>query len=254
MKKIITFLIMTLAFVGCSSENTKQEQNKVENVVAKEQVIKLGTSADYQPFEFIDDKNQITGFDVDLVAEIGKKIGVKFQIQNISFDGLIPAIKTGKIDAIASAMSETPERAMSIDFTKPYYNTENLFIRKKGSDVSEENLKDKKIGVQLGTVQEMAAQKITDKVVPADAPVSSILALKSGKIDVVLIDSSIGYGYLKQNDDLEEFLKLPDGSNGFSIAFDKGKHTELITKINKALDELKKDGTFDALLAKYDLK
>ncbi|EKR8071473.1 transporter substrate-binding domain-containing protein, partial [Campylobacter fetus] len=68
------------------------------------------------------------------------------------------------------------------------------------------------------------------------------------------VDSSIGYGYLNKNKDLAEFLKEPDGSEGFSIAFDKNKHTDLVAKINQAVEELKSDGTYDKLLAKYDLK
>ncbi|MCD8212620.1 MAG: transporter substrate-binding domain-containing protein, partial [Campylobacter sp.] len=184
-----------------------------------------------------------------------KKIDVKFEVQNTSFDGLIPALKTGKIDAAMSAMSATEDRRKSVDFTNSYYATENLFLRKKGSDVTDANMNSKQIGVQLGTVQEIAANAITGaKVIPSEAIASSILALKSGKIDVVLVDSSIGYGYLKQNSDLEEFLKLPDGSEGFSIAFDKDKHADLIGKIDMAIEELKKDGTFDKLLLKYDLK
>ncbi|MBN7287533.1 MULTISPECIES: basic amino acid ABC transporter substrate-binding protein [Campylobacter] len=255
MKKLFAFLVAALFFVGCGDSADKSSSAKASAPSSSEQVFKVGASADYPPFEFIDDKNKITGFDIDLLEAIGNKIGVKFEVQNISFDGLIPALKTGKIDAIMSAMSATEDRRKSVDFTKPYYSTENLFIRKKGSDVNDSNIGSKQIGVQLGTVQEIAARAITGaKVVPAEAIGSSILALKAGKIDIVLVDSSIGYGYLKQNPDLEEFLKLPDGSEGFSIAFDKGKHVDLIGKINMAIDELKKDGTFDKILQKYDLK
>ncbi|WP_169753172.1 basic amino acid ABC transporter substrate-binding protein [Campylobacter mucosalis] len=246
MKKFLALFAVLAFLVGCGSD---------EKSTNAEQVIKLGLSADYPPFEFVDKDNKITGFDVELMNEISKRVGFKVELANISFDGLIPALKAGKIDAIMSAMSATEDRKKSVDFTDSYYATENLFIRKKGSDINDKNLVGKNIGVQLGTVQEMAAGKIEGaKVSPYDSPLTAIMALKSGKIDYVIVDSSIGYGFLKQNDDIEEFLKLPDGSEGFSIAFDKGKKTDLIAKINDAIKAIKADGTFEKIAKKYDLQ
>ena len=113
----------------------------------------------------------------------------------------------------------------------------------------------KKISAQIGTLQETAAKSICgDLAVPAENVAAAILSLKAGKIDAVLTDSPIGYEYLKQNPDLEEFLKLPDGTEGFAVAFDKGKHLELIGKIDAAIEELKKSGEFDKMMEKYGLK
>ncbi len=220
-----------------------------------QQTIRVGSSTDYPPFEYIDEHNKIVGFEIDMIEAVGKKIGVKFDIQNMSFDGLIPALKTGKIDAALSGMSATEERRKSVDFTKPYYFSDNLFIRKKGTDVNATNMHLKKISAQVGTLQETAAKSICgDLAVPAENVAAAILALKAGKIDIVLTDSPIGYEYLKQNSDLEEFLKLPDGTEGFAVAFDKGKHLELIGKIDAAIEELKKSGEFDKMMEKYGLK
>ncbi|RAZ45251.1 basic amino acid ABC transporter substrate-binding protein [Campylobacter hyointestinalis] len=220
-------------------------------------VLRVGTNAAYPPFEFIDEQNKIAGFDMDLIDALSKKVGFEYKIVNMSFDGLIPALKAGKIDAVAAAMSATPERIKAVSFTKPYYTTENLFIKqaKNGDLTSKQNLEGKKIAVQLGTVQEIAARTIKGVKVMANEDIfAAIMALKNGKVDAVLVDSSIGYGYLNKNKDLAEFLKEPDGSEGFSIAFDKDKHTDLIAKINQAVEELKNDGTYDKLLEKYNLK
>lgn len=218
--------------------------------------LKVGTAANYPPFEYIDNQNKITGFDIDLIDALSKKIGFKYEIVNMSFDGLIAGLKAGKINAIISAMSATPDRIKAIDFTNSYYNTENLFIKRKNSQITtKKDLINKGIGVQLGTVQEIAAKNISGAMVkPSENIGIAILALKANKVDVVLVDSSIGYGYLKKNPDLVEFLKEPDGSEGFSIAFDKNKNKNLIEKINKALLDLKQDGTYEKLLKKYDLK
>ena len=238
MKKIFAFLVAT--FVSLNATN-----------------LKVGTAANYPPFEFIDEQNKIVGFDIELVAEPSKRIGFDFEFVNMSFDALIPAIKAGKIDLIASAMSATNERRRSIDFSKAYYTTENLYLRKKGNtNISgKSDLSGKKIGVQQGTVQEMAANAINGvKVTPAEDPVTLIMGLKNEKIDAIIIDSSIGYGFLKKNPELEEFYKEIDGSEGFSLAFNKDKNSELIAKINAAIDEMKKDGSYDKILEKYDLK
>lgn len=238
MKKLFALLLASLVSLGAAE-------------------LRLGTAANYPPFEFINDQNKISGFDIDLVEALSKKVGFSYKFVNMSFDGLIAALKAGKIDGIASAMSATDDRRKSVDFTDSYYSTENIYLRKKGNaSVSDKaSLNGKKIGAQLGTVQETAAKEIKGaKLVPAEDTVPLILGLKAGKIDALVLDSSIGYGYLKQNPDLEEFYKEPDGSEGFSMAFDKGKQTELIAKINAALKELKQDGTYDKILEKYDLK
>ncbi|PSM52069.1 amino acid ABC transporter, periplasmic arginine/lysine/histidine-binding protein [Campylobacter blaseri] len=243
MKKIIKYCLVTLVFLGISSLSAE--------------TIKVGTNANYPPFEYIDENSHIAGFDIDLVDELSKKVGFKYEIVNMGFDGLIPALKSGKIDIIAAGMSATPARKKAVDFSDSYYVTENLFIKQKSnSDInSKDDLRDKSIGVQLGTVQEQAARKLNKvNVFAVEDIFAAIMALKNGKIDAVLVDSSVGYGYLRKNDDIVEFHKEPDGSEGFSLAFDKNKHTELISKINLVIEELRNDGTYDSLLDKYELK
>lgn len=217
----------------------------------------VGTNATYPPFEFIDDKSNVTGFDIDLVDELSKRAGFEYKILNMSFDGLIPALKSGKIDIAASAMSATEDRKKAIDFSEPYYVTENLFIKRKDSDInSKEILSDnKRVGVQIGTVQELAARTIKGaNIVPNEDIFVAIMSLKNKKVDAVVVDSQIGYEYLKKNDDLVEFFKEPDGSEGFALAFDKGKQSDLIAKINAALEDMKKDGSYEKLLEKYELR
>lgn len=217
----------------------------------------VGTNATYPPFEFLDDKSEVTGFDFDLMAELSKRIGFKYEVLNMSFDGLIPALKSGKIDIAAAAMSATPARKKAVDFSNAYYFTENLFLKHKdNTDITKiDDLNGKKIGVQLGTVQEMAAKELNGVDVSASEDIFvAIMSLKNKKVDAVLVDSSIGYSYLKKNTDLVKFAKVPDGSEGFSLAFDKNKYSDLIEKINVEIENMKKDGTFDKILEKYDLK
>lgn len=243
MKKFAKFLVAACVLVGANALNAE--------------IIKVGTNANFPPFEYLDENNKITGFDIELVDALSKKIGFEYEIVNMGFDGLIPALKSGKIDMIASGMSATEARKKAADFTDSYFLTENVFMKRAEDKTinSKDDIKGKSVGTQLGTVQEIAIRELKDiKPVTMEDPITVILALKNGKIDVAVFDTSVAYGYIRQNPEIVEFHKEPDGSDGFSFAFNKGKKTELVAKINEALKELKEDGTFDKLLDKYSLK
>nr|WP_232364921.1 transporter substrate-binding domain-containing protein [Campylobacter aviculae] len=218
--------------------------------------LKVGIATNYKPFDYkIDSK--LTGFDVDLVEEIAKKNGIKITWVETNFDGLIPALKAGKIDMIASAMSATDERRQNVDFTQPYFKSKNLYIKLKTNDKinTKEDLEGKKIGVQLGTLQENTARKIKDTEIQSNKDLNiAILALKNNKIDAIVIDQDAGKGFLAENPELVNFYQEDDDSEGFSFAFDKDKHKEVLAKFNKGIQELKADGAYDKLIEKYDLK
>lgn len=218
------------------------------------QTLKVGTNANFPPFEYIDESSQIVGFDIDLINELAKRSGYEVNVIPMGFDGLIPALKSGKIDMAISGMSATEERKKTIDFSNVYFTTENLYLAKKDKDIKFEEIKDKKVGAQLGTLQEIRAKELTSKTSIAEDPFALIMALKSGKIDVVILDSAVAYGYIKKNPDLKEFYKESDGSDGFAIAYDKGKISDIREKFDQNLEAMKKDGSYDKLLEKYELK
>ncbi|CUU76682.1 CjaC [Campylobacter hyointestinalis] len=225
--------------------------------LANAKTLIFGSDAEYPPFGYMDEHNKIAGFDIDLVDAISKKAGFEYKFIKVGFDALIPALKAGKIDAIAASMSATTERRKSVDFSNAYFYTKNLYL-KMASDkeiTSKDDLKTKRIGAMLGTVQESVAHEIKGaKVIATEGIAGSIMNLKAGKVDVVIVDSSVGYGYLKKNTDIVKWLEENDGSDGFAMAFDKDKHSEFLAKFNKALEDIKNDGTYEKLLEKYDLK
>lgn len=153
-------------------------------------------------------------------------------------------------------MSATEERKRSVDFTDEYYKSTQMFLKKKGNNqlTSKGSLAGKKIGVQLGTIQELEARKIKNaNVVTNDATVNLILDLKNGKTDAVILENIVAKEFIKKNPDIEVFYeeKLP---YGMAIAFNKGKNTEIIKKINEDLKKLKKNGKYDELVKKYGLE
>ncbi|MDO4673789.1 transporter substrate-binding domain-containing protein [Campylobacter sp.] len=246
MKKILALIAFVGLFVSACSERAETNGE-----------LRVGTSPDYKPFNYKEDA-KLTGVDTDLLNEIAKREGITLNWVEINYDGLIPALKTGKIDMIASAMSATDERRQSVDFSDVYYeSTKNLYIKHKdNADLnSREDLEGKALGVQLGSLQEPLANSIKDAKVQASEDLAvAVLALKSKKIDAVIAGKEVLVGFLMENPDLVAFLEEDDGTDsGFSFAVDKGKQAELLNKINKSLKELKEDGTFDKIISKYGL-
>ncbi|EBF5559798.1 basic amino acid ABC transporter substrate-binding protein [Campylobacter coli] len=256
MKKFLTaFLVAFMGLFLTACQNTKTENN-TSNETNATLTLKVGTAPNYKPFNYKQD-SKLTGFDTDLVEEIAKKNGIEIVWVETNFDGLIPALKAGKIDMIASAMSATDERRQSVDFTKPYYMSKNLYIKLKNNEAlqTKTDLEGKKIGVQLGTLQENTAKAIKDVQVQSNKDLNiAVLALKNNKIDAILADQDTAKGFLAENPDLVSFYQETDGGEGFSFAFDKDKQKEVIEIFNKGIDEAKANGFYDSLVKKYELE
>ncbi|EKI8261990.1 basic amino acid ABC transporter substrate-binding protein [Campylobacter coli] len=256
MKKFLTaFLVAFTGLFLTACQNTKTENN-TSNETNATLTLKVGTAPNYKPFNYKQD-SKLTGFDTDLVEEIAQKNGIEIVWVETNFDGLIPALKAGKIDMIASAMSATDERRQSVDFTKPYYMSKNLYIKLKNNEAlqTKTDLEGKKIGVQLGTLQENTAKAIKDVQVQSNKDLNiAVLALKNNKIDAILADQDTAKGFLAENPDLVSFYQETDGGEGFSFAFDKDKQKEVIEIFNKGIDEAKANGFYDSLVKKYELE
>lgn len=243
MKKILAVVMMLmLAVLSCGKKTDSK-------------TLRVGLNSVFAPFEY-KENGQIVGFDVDLINQIGKDLGYKIEIEDQAFDGLIPTLKAGKIDMIISGMTATEERKKSVDFSDEYFKSTNVYLKKKGNNnvTSINNLSGKKVGASLGTIQEIEARKIPGAtVVPIEDTVKSIMDLEAGKVDVLILENVIALEYMKKYTDLEVIGEKPLDS-GMAIAFDKGKHTELIQKINEELKTLKSNGKYNELLKKYGLK
>lgn len=251
MKKI--FNVVLVALIGLFLNACNDSKNKETNVSIE---LKVGTTPNYKPFNY-KENSKLTGFDTDLVEEIAKKNGIKVVWVETNFDGLIPALKAGKIDMIASAMSATDERRQSVDFTKPYYISKNLYLKLKSNNLlqTKNDLEGKKIGVQLGTLQENTAKAIKNAQVQSNKDLNiAVLALKNNKIDAIVADQDTAKGFLAENPELVSFYQETDGGEGFSFAFDKNKQKDIIEIFNKGIDEAKTDGFYDTLIKKYELE
>ncbi|PTE67883.1 glutamate ABC transporter permease [Staphylococcus devriesei] len=220
--------------------------------------LKVGLSADYAPLEFektVNGKSEYEGVDIELAKKIAKDNDVKLKIVNMQFDSLLGALKTGKIDLIISGMTSTPERKKEVDFSEPYMETSNtLLIRKVDLD-KYHDLKDfskKKIGAQKGTEQEKIAQTEIDKaeVSSLDRLPDAILALKSKKIDGLVIEKPVAEAYIKQNKELT-FAKVSfnEAKKPTVIAVPK-QSPMLLERVNKTISDVKDKNLINSYMDK----
>lgn len=219
---------------------------------AEDTTLVVGINAEFAPFEYIGDDGQPAGIDIDLINAIGEKIGMTIQIENMSFDALIPALASGKIEAAISGITITEERKQSVLFSDPYYQASQKIIVKEGSAIAgEADLAGKKIGVQLGTTGDLyVTDTFTDATVERyDKGIDAVQDLVNGRLDAVVIDEEPANVFVSQAQGLVILAdRLSDEAYG--IAMPLGQD-ELMAKINQALGELKADGTLDAIYAKY---
>ncbi|MCR5502648.1 MAG: basic amino acid ABC transporter substrate-binding protein [Lachnospiraceae bacterium] len=218
-------------------------------------VLTVGTNAEFPPFEYVGDDGQPDGFDIALIKAIGEKMGVKVEVQNMEFDSLIASIGN-KIDVAIAGMTVTDERKLSVDFSDSYYDALQYVVVPKGSDIkTADDLKGRKIGVQLGTTGMFIAE---DEIENSDVSsynkaVDAVNDLVNGKVDLVIIDKNPALVFAgKYPDDVEALdgSQFGFGVENYAIALPKGD-ADLLGAINSALGELKKDGTFDRLVSEY---
>lgn len=251
MKKIslllVVLLCLSLALAACAAQPDK---------------LVVGTSADYPPYESVDEQGNYVGFDMDLIREIGNRIGMEVEIKDMPFDSLVAAVQEGKVDAVIAAMQKSPEREEKVDFSEGYHTQVDAFLVKGDSTIVMTNPQDAaglKIGVQTGTLQEQWA---VDNLVPLGTSEDQIfryervdqgaLDVKNGRIDVLFINADPA-AELAQKEGLK--LALVTGETVAApqaIAIQKG-NTELLNKINQALADLEQEGFITQLREKWNI-
>ncbi|BDG46602.1 transporter substrate-binding domain-containing protein [Parageobacillus sp. KH3-4] len=257
MKKLVSLFVSSILLIGLLSACGAGGEEK-NGSGAQKKVLKMGTSADYAPFEYIDTAkgNEIIGFDVDLAKMITKELGYEFEIVDMDFTGLIPALQSGKVDFVLAGMTPTKDRKKNVDFSDVYYVSRNMIVSKKGSGIKKvEDLKGKTVGVQTGSIQEGEAKKIAKTV---DMKIESrnhipelIQEIQAGRFDAAIIEDTVAKGYLQTSNGKLEGYTIPTNEQeaGSAIAFPKG--SKLRDEFNKVLREKIKNGEVDKLIKKW---
>ncbi len=219
----------------------------------------MATSADYPPYEFFETERgegKPVGFDVDIATYITEELGYELEIQDMDFNGIIPALQAGRADFAMAGMTPTPEREENVDFSSIYYEAKNTIVAKAGSGFKTyEDLAGKTVGVQLGSIQEQEAREKAEEIgdialEPRNKISELIQEMKAGRIDAAIVEDTVAAGYIANNPDLE-FTTLDAGAeaSGSAIAFPKD--SELREDFEAVLEEMKENGTLESLIKKW---
>ena len=223
--------------------------------------LRIGTEGAYPPFNYYNSANELIGFDVDIAKALCEEMGAECTFVAQDWDGIIPALRANKYDAIIASMSITPERQEVVDFTNKYYNTPPAIAVPKDSDLSEatpEALADIIMGAQSSTTHaNYAAAKFPDTELRRyGTPDEYKLDLASGRIDAAIDDVVVLSDWINSEDgDCCKILTTlsPDpeiNGPGAGIAVRKGED-ELIAKFNEAIAAIRADGTYKEINDKY---
>jgi polar amino acid transport system substrate-binding protein len=224
---------------------------------APAKVLVVGTDAAYAPFESQNEKGEIVGFDIDLVSAVARKAGMEVKFVNTPWEGIFNSLQQGDRDALVSAITITDERKQSMDFTDPYFDAHQLIAVKRNSKVSKfEDLNKLKVGVQTGTTGDEAVTKLQGKnsthIKRFESTPLALRELEAGGVDAVVADNGVVINYVANNP-RANFKAVTDPAfqpEQYGIAVRKG-NAELLGKLNKGLADIKADGTYDQIYAKY---
>lgn len=270
MKKLIVALLAAilcmslLVACGSTAEETITEASTEEPAETTEAsavsealadgVLNVGTNAEFPPFEYVNDIGEPDGFDIALIKAIGEKLGVDVVVDNMEFASLVSSIGS-KIDVSIAGMTITDERKESVDFSESYYEAVQYVILPVDSTIATaDDLKEKAIGVQLGTTGDFIAEEIEGASVSQyNKAVDAVNDLVNGRLDCVIIDKNPALVFA---DKFGDKVSVVDGeqfgfeAEEYAIAMPKGD-TVLVEQVNQALKEIMDDGTFDTLVSQY---
>lgn len=266
--------IAGLGLVGCggsstsgtssagSSAGSAASSSKDGYTLVKDGTLTVGTAAEYEPFEYMED-GQYKGFDLDLIQDIAKKLGLTVEFANVDFDTIVPGVSSGaKYDVGIGAITVTPERKKEVDFTDSYYMDDQAIVTMKdNADITGDNYKEKldsadaKIAVQSGSTAEAFAKENFPKaeLVPFKNATDCFSALQAGQSVALVTNRSVAAQLVATSFDNEQVIKLISTGEEYAIAVNKD-NAGLKDAINKALKELTDDGTVDSLMGQYNIK
>jgi len=249
-KKILALLlasIMSLCiFAGCKNND---ENASSEAQFVKEGTLVVGIDNTYPPMEYVDKNGKTVGFDIELAKAIADKMGLKVEYVNTAWDAIFAGLDSDKYDVIISSVSINKDRQETLALSDPYISNQQIIISLKGGVQvkSVKELEGKKVGVQVSTTADDACQYYQNNgsnfdLRQFDGMTEAFVALEGGSVDCIVTDLVVGNFYIAQKGG--KFIKTCDKLTNEPIAVAaKKSNTALIDKVNKALKELKEEGT-----------
>ncbi|MGN0795831.1 MAG: transporter substrate-binding domain-containing protein [Christensenellales bacterium] len=264
---LATVIACCFAFTACNKDTTGLEDG----------ALNVATNCEFDPFEYLDESGNPTGIDMDIAQAIAKELGVTCKITDMAFDSVVGSVASGAQDVAMAGLTVTNERKQSVDFTQTYFSSSQVVIAKNGSTILdivaasdsdedlataiaaiEKELAGKKIGVQNGTTGYAYVSGDSDDYDGIGATATgfasgalAVQALLNGTVDYVVIDAVPASKLVAANAGIKASSVVLTGED-YAFAVKKG-NTELLNKINKAMDKLIADGTIESIFSKYGL-
>lgn len=236
---------------AASSEAASETETAELSTVEPGKLI-MSTNAAFPPYEMTTDSGEFEGIDIETAQAIADKLGLELQIDDMDFDAALLAVQQGKSDMVMAGVTVTDERQNVMDFTDSYATGIQSIIVKEDSDIaSVDDLAGKKIGTQRGTTGYLYCSDDfgDENVVAYDDGLTAVQMLNNGQVDCVVIDNAPAKEFIAANPGLK-LLDTAYVEESYAIGVGKG-NTELKDAINTALEELKADGTLQAIVDKY---
>jgi len=234
-----------VVFAGCKADETN-----------KGKVLRVGVDDTYPPMEYRDKNNELVGFDVELAKAIGEKMGLEVEFVPTAWDGIQQGLNTENYDVIMSSLSITPDRLKSLEFSKPYLSNGQVIVVRPGDEAKStkiEDLKGKKVGVQLQTTADTAVTKFEKEfnieVTRYDQIVQTFDAMSAGYVDYIVVDLPVAIDYQLKQADKYKVTDTILTNEPIGVGIKKG-NTELKDKVDKAIDELRSEGKLKELSEK----
>ena len=277
MKKVfalaLTVLMVMSMFAGCGSSNTTKTTTEApaataaettaaattaaETAAAELKTVESGklimsTNAAFPPHEMVADDGSYEGIDVEVAGAIAEKLGLELVVDDMDFDAALLAVQQNKSDIVMAGVTVTEDRQLVMNFSDSYATGIQSVIVPEGSDIaSVDDLAGKKIGTQRGTTGYLYCSDDfgEDAVVAYDNGLTAVQALNNGQVDAVVIDNEPAKAYVESNPGLK-ILDTSYAEEDYAIGMNKS-NTALLEAVNAALEELKADGTLQAIVDKY---
>lgn len=253
-------IALTLVLVACGSNNNKDEKGSstskttdLYDTIKKEGVLKIGTEGTYPPFTFHDKSNKLTGFDVDIATEVAKRLGVKAEFKETQWDAMFAGLDAKRFDMIANQVGIQPDRQKKYDFSDPYIESGAvLIVNKDNNEIkSFEDIKGKKSAQSLTSNYGQMAKKYGAQLVGVEGFTQAISLIGSKRVDATINDKLSFLDYQKSHPNAP--IKTVDAESDLSqsgLMFRKGSD-KLVEAVNKALKDIKSDGTYAKISDKW---
>lgn len=235
--------------VASTEEAASSDAAELTTVTAGK--LTMSTNAAFPPYEMTTDSGDFEGIDIEVAGAIAKKLGLELQVDDMDFDAALLAAQNGKSDIVMAGVTVTDERLKVMDFSDTYAEGIQSIIVPEDSDIaSADDLTGKAIGTQRGTTGYIYCTDDfgEDNVIAYDDGLTAVQALNNGQVDAVVIDNAPAQEFVAANPGLK-VLDTSYAEEDYAIGVAKGSALE--DAVNKALEELKADGTLQAIVDKY---